>query len=104
MVNPILTSLTLDSTTVWRFDVAGAITLHFAVTIQAGAASRSFPHGHVPGRAGERLELETFLLPASARLASAVESTKSGVDGACVGFGTELVSWYGSGCGFAAVA
>lgn len=104
MINPILTPLALNSTTVWRFDVAGAIALDFAITIQASTASWSLPHGHVPGRASERLELETFLLPASTRLAGAVESAETSVDGSRIGFGTEFVGWYGCCCRSAAVA
>lgn len=65
--------LALQSTATVGLEVAGAsgVTLHIAREVRV--ARRSFPGRHTPHHASERLELDAFALPATTRLARAVE-------------------------------
>lgn len=86
-----LALLTRHGTAARRLDLARAVALHLTVGINAVGASGRFPRVQSPSGAGERFELQAFLLPASAGLAGAVEGAQPGVDSACVGFGAEFV-------------
>lgn len=75
-----------------RLDLARAVTLRLAIGTDTVGAGGCSPRRHAPHSTGERLELKALFLPTTAGLARTVKGAQAGIDGACVGLGTEFVS------------